>query len=53
LGIDEAEFVAATGATYKLGIAFEGWGAPDESYVHAFGQVGRGKCRNVLQCRHC
>ena len=42
LGIDEAEFVAATGATYKLGIAFEGWGAPDEAYVHAFGQVGRG-----------
>ena len=42
LGIDEAEFLAATGATYKLGIAFEGWGAPDESYVHAFGQVGRG-----------
>jgi tryptophan halogenase len=42
LGINEAEFVAATGATYKLGIAFEGWGAPDESYVHAFGQVGRG-----------
>jgi tryptophan 7-halogenase len=42
LGIDEADFVAATGATYKLGIAFEGWGAPDEAYVHAFGQVGRG-----------
>jgi tryptophan 7-halogenase len=42
LGIDEAEFLAATGATYKLGIAFEGWGAPDEAYVHAFGQVGRG-----------
>jgi tryptophan halogenase len=42
LGIDEAEFVAATGATYKLGIAFEGWGAPDDAYVHAFGQVGRG-----------
>lgn len=42
LGIDEREFVAATGATYKLGIAFEGWGAPDGGYVHAFGQVGRG-----------
>ncbi|HEX6409252.1 MAG TPA: tryptophan halogenase family protein [Sphingomicrobium sp.] len=42
LGIDEAEFLAATGATYKLGIAFEGWGAPNEGYVHAFGQVGRG-----------
>ena len=42
LGLDEAEFVAATGATYKLGIGFEGWGAPDDAYVHAFGSVGRG-----------
>jgi tryptophan halogenase len=41
LGLDEAEFVAATGATYKLGIGFEGWGAPDDAYVHAFGLVGR------------
>jgi tryptophan halogenase len=41
LGIDEAEFLAATGATYKLGIAFEGWGAPGERYLHAFGLVGR------------
>ena len=40
LGIDEAEFVAATGGTYKLGIAFEGWGQPDEGYIHAFGLVG-------------
>ncbi len=42
LDIDEAEFVAATGGTYKLGIAFQGWGKPDEGYVHAFGEVGRG-----------
>ena len=35
LDIDEAEFVAATGGTYKLGIAFEGWGQPNEGYVHA------------------
>jgi tryptophan halogenase len=42
LGIDEAEFLAACGGTYKLGIAFEGWGKPDEGYVHAFGLVGRG-----------
>ena len=28
--------------TYKLGIAFEGWGSPDDAYVHAFGLVGRG-----------
>jgi len=40
LGIDEAEFLAATGGTYKLGIAFDGWGDPDEAYVHAFGLVG-------------
>jgi tryptophan halogenase len=41
LGIDEADFLAATGGTYKLGIAFDGWGKPDEAYVHAFGLVGR------------
>ena len=42
LAIDEAEFLAATGGTYKLGIAFENWGGFNEGYVHAFGQVGRG-----------
>ena len=41
LGLDEAEFVCATGGTYKLGIAFENWNAPGEGYVHAFGLVGR------------
>lgn len=40
LGIQEAEFLAACGGTYKLGIAFEGWEKPDEGYVHAFGLVG-------------
>ena len=40
IGIDEAEFLSATGGTYKLGIAFEGWGRPDQGYVHAFGLVG-------------
>lgn len=42
LGIDEAEFLAATQGTFKLGIAFEGWGGFDQSYLHAFGLVGRG-----------
>ncbi len=42
LGIDEAQFVAATKATFKLGIAFDGWREPDHTYMHAFGQVGRG-----------
>ena len=40
LQLDEADFLAATGGTYKLGIAFDGWGKPDEAYVHAFGLVG-------------
>ena len=41
LGIDEAEFIKATGGTYKLGITFEGWGGFDQAYMHAFGLVGR------------
>ncbi len=42
LGIDEAEFLRETQGTWKLGIEFDGWGAPGERYMHAFGQVGRG-----------
>ncbi|HOB15406.1 MAG TPA: tryptophan 7-halogenase, partial [Novosphingobium sp.] len=42
LGIDEAAFMAATQGSYKLGIQFEGWGGFDQSYIHAFGLVGRG-----------
>jgi tryptophan halogenase len=42
LGIDEDEFVAATQGTFKLGIEFVGWGAPDSRYIHAFGTIGRG-----------
>ncbi|MDJ0276106.1 tryptophan 7-halogenase [Sphingomonas sp. 2R-10] len=41
LGLDEAEFMAATGASFKLGIAFEGWAQRDDRYVHSFGEVGR------------
>ncbi len=40
LGIDEDAFLAATGGSYKLGIRFEGWSHPTESYVHPFGQIG-------------
>lgn len=39
--IDEREFMRATQATFKLGIAFENWGAPGESYVHSFGNIGQ------------
>ena len=41
LGIDEAEFLKATQGSYKLGIEFDGWSAPGEKYMHAFGQIGR------------
>ena len=40
LGIDEREFLRATGGTYKLGIAFDGWSAAGETYVHPFGRAG-------------
>src|SRR3990170_2890545 len=40
LGIDEAEFMKATHATYKLGIDFRDFGRLGESYVHPFGSFG-------------
>lgn len=41
IGIDEAEMMRATHATFKLGINFKDWGSLGEDYIHAFGQVGR------------
>jgi len=41
IGVDEAAFVRATGAAFKLGIGFEGWDQPDDRYFHSFGSVGR------------
>jgi tryptophan halogenase len=41
LGIDENEFLAATGGTYKLGIEFVGWSDRAARYFHPFGTFGR------------
>jgi tryptophan halogenase len=41
LGINEAEFMAATAATFKLGILFDGWRTADSRYFHSFGTTGR------------
>lgn len=40
LGIDEAEFMRATKATFKLGIEFRDFGAIGDSYIHSFGDFG-------------
>ncbi len=41
LGINEAEFMCATQATFKLGIKFENWKDQGESYFHSFGMTGK------------
>ena len=40
LEIDEREFMAATYATFKLGISFENWRNVGEHYIHSFGNTG-------------
>lgn len=41
LGIDEKTLLQRTGATIKLGIQFEHWGQLGDSYMHAFGDIGK------------
>ncbi|MFL6734766.1 MAG: tryptophan halogenase family protein [Sphingomicrobium sp.] len=41
VGIDEAEMMRRTKATFKLGIEFRDWGFKGSSYVHPFGIHGR------------
>jgi len=41
IGIDEKEFMAATQATFKLGIQFDNWGQQGDRYFHSFGEIGQ------------
>lgn len=41
LELNESDLMAATQATFKLGIQFEHWRAKDQVYFHAFGHTGR------------
>ncbi|UTF58710.1 tryptophan halogenase family protein [Gilvimarinus sp. DA14] len=41
LGIIEPDMMQKTGATFKLGIEFEGWKVPGETYMHPFGAYGK------------
>ena len=41
LRIDEAEFMRATEAVFKLGIWFTNWGRQGHEYIHSFGKLGK------------
>jgi tryptophan halogenase len=40
LGIDEAQFMRETRATFKLGIQFRDWDQAGDCYIHPFGAFG-------------
>ncbi|MGB2740084.1 MAG: tryptophan halogenase family protein [Cognaticolwellia sp.] len=41
IGINEKDFLKATKGTIKLGIEFANWNNAGDSYMHAFGNIGK------------
>jgi len=41
IGLNEADFMRETGATFKLGINFENWRDVGQDYFHSFGHTGK------------
>lgn len=41
MGLDEADVLRMTGASFRLGTLFEGWSGAAPGYVHAYGEYGR------------
>ncbi len=41
IGVNEAEFMSACQATFKLGIEFQNWGQIGDQYIHSFGVTGK------------
>ncbi len=51
LGIDEAEFISKTSATFKLAIQFDGWSKEGSAFFHPF--AGHGEAINELPFYDC
>src|SRR3546814_20654501 len=52
LGLDEAGFMRATMASFKIGIEFVGWGRAGARYINQFGTFGQRWAGDDFQHHH-